>query len=67
MSDMDRKIYSLNEVCSIVERERADERAKTIDECKEILLSAIAENGKTKCAIYMKAVHTMELLKRGAE
>ena len=29
MSDLDRKMYSLDEVCDIIERERADERKTT--------------------------------------
>ncbi|MBQ0088217.1 MAG: hypothetical protein KBT27_02655 [Prevotellaceae bacterium] len=38
-------------------------RAEAIDKCKEILLSAMAKDGKTKCHEYMVAVNEMEQLK----
>lgn len=38
-------------------------RDKAIDECKQILLDAMAKNGKTKCHEYMIAVNEMEKLK----
>lgn len=38
-------------------------KADTIEECKQILLDAIARDGKTKCYEYMVAVNEMEQLK----
>lgn len=59
MSDLDRKIYSVNQAI------RMGEVAynKAIDECKQILLDAMAKDGKTKCHEYMVAVNKMEKLK----
>lgn len=38
-------------------------RADAIDECKQILLDAMAKDGKTKCHEYMVAINEMEKLK----
>lgn len=40
--------------------------ADAIEECKQILLDAMARDGKTKCHEYMVAINEMEQLK-GAE
>lgn len=59
MSDLDKKIYSVNQAI------RMEEIAhnKTIDKCKQILLDAMARDGKTKCHEYMVAYNEMEKLK----
>lgn len=44
---------------SLYEKGRKD----AIDECKQILLDAIARDGKTKCHEYMVAVNKIEQLK----
>lgn len=38
-------------------------REDAIEECKQILLDAMAKDGKTKCHNYMVAVSEMEKLK----
>lgn len=40
----------------------ADGRASAIEECKQILLDAMARDGKTKCHEYMVAINEMERL-----
>ncbi len=47
-----------------VETRDAIVRADAIDECKQILLDAMARDGKTKCHEYMVALNEMEQLKR---
>lgn len=42
-------------------------RADAIEKCKQILLDAIARDGKTKCYEYMVAVNEMEQLKEQSD
>lgn len=59
MNNLDKKIYSMNQSIRMGEVVYN----KAIDECKQILLDAMARDGKTKCHEYIVAVNKMEKLK----
>lgn len=64
-------LYDLSVNCDITVEELSDDICddcklfynQALDECKQILLDAMAKNGKTKCHEYMVAVNEMEKLK----
>ena len=57
--DFQNSDYWNDYLAQVIKNAKADE----IDKCKQILLDAMARDGKTKCHEYMVAVNEMEQLK----